>query len=123
MLKSISAISSSIAGDDTIRTLPYVDSIVTRNNPKMFMGYSESIINHLMVYRAGSISFYSPTIMCEFGEYVELSDYPKLAVKDILFSESADYSLIPNPKWSDDHISWDERNTCILRNMKEDGRG
>lgn len=121
--KSISAIFSSIGGDDTIRTLPYVDFDVIRSNPKIFMGYSDSTINHLMMYKAGLVSFYGPTIMCEFSEYVKMFDYTKSAVKDILFSASTDYSLIPSPEWSDDHILWDEKNVSTPHKMKENGRG
>lgn len=68
---SISAIFCAIGGDDTIRTLPYVDLDIIKNNPKIFMGYSDSIINHFMMYKAGLVSFYGPSIMCEFGEYVK----------------------------------------------------
>ena len=83
---SISAIICAIGGDDTIRTLPYIDLDIIRKNPKIFMGYSDSTINHFMMYKAGLVSFYGPSIMCEFGEYVKMFDYTKKAVMDILFS-------------------------------------
>jgi muramoyltetrapeptide carboxypeptidase LdcA involved in peptidoglycan recycling len=80
---SISAIFCAIGGDDTIRTLPYIDINVIRNNPKIFMGYSDTTINHLMMYKAGLVSFYGPSLMCEFGEYVSMFEYTKAAVRDV----------------------------------------
>ena len=55
------------------------------------MGYSDTTINHFMMFKAGLVSFYGPSIMCEFGEYVEMFDYTKAAVEDILFNHSAQY--------------------------------
>lgn len=53
----MAAIFCAIGGDDTIRTLPYIDFAVMRDNPKIFMGYSDTTINHLMMQRAGLVSF------------------------------------------------------------------
>ena len=36
--RSIAAIFCAIGGDDTIRTLPYIDFAVMRDNPKIFLG-------------------------------------------------------------------------------------
>ena len=70
--KSIKGIFCAIGGDDTVRLLPYIDYAVIKNNPKIFMGYSDTTVNHLMMNKAGIVSFYGPCIMCEFGEYVIL---------------------------------------------------
>ncbi|MDF2611541.1 MAG: putative peptidase [Lachnospiraceae bacterium] len=67
MDKSISAVFCAIGGDDTIRTLPYIDLKTIKDNPKIFMGYSDSTINHFMMFKAGIVSFYGPSVMCEFG--------------------------------------------------------
>ena len=83
---SISAIFCAIGGDDTIRILPYIDLEVIKSNPKIFMGYSDTTINHLMMYKAGLISFYGPSIMCELGEYVKMFVYTQNAVKATFFS-------------------------------------
>lgn len=79
--KSISAIFTAVGGDDTIRILPYIDLDIIKNNPKIFMGYSDSTINHFMLYKAGVVSFYGPSVLCEFGEYVKMFDYTQRAVK------------------------------------------
>lgn len=120
---SISAIFCAIGGDDTIRILPYIDFDIIKNNPKIFMGYSDSTINHFMMYKAGLVSFYGPSIMCEFGEYVNMFDYTVKTVKDILFSEWEQYKILPSPEWSDSYIPWQESNMNIPNVLKKDLHG
>ncbi len=119
----IDAIFCAIGGDDTIRTLPYIDFEVIRSHPKIFMGYSDTTINHLMMYQAGVVSFYGPSVMCEFGEYVNMFDYTKNAVRDILFSEWERYHLLSSPEWSADYIPWQQDNINTPHTMQADTHG
>ena len=79
----IKAIFSNIGGDDTLRLLPYIDFDVIKNNTKIFMGYSDTTINHFMCYKAGLISYYGPSILAEFAENVEMHDYTKKWIERI----------------------------------------
>lgn len=121
--KSISAIFCAIGGDDTIRILPYIDFDIISNNPKIFMGYSDSTINHLMMYKAGLVSFYGPSIMCEFGEYVKMFDYTQKAVKDMLFEKWEQYEIMSSEEWTDDYVLWQESNINTSHKMKKDTHG
>lgn len=120
---SISAIICAIGGDDTIRILPFVNLETIKNNPKIFMGYSDSTINHFMMYKAGLVSFYGPSIMCEFGEYIKMFDYTQKAVNDILFDCWNKYDLLPSEEWTDDYINWQESNMNTTHIMKKDTHG
>lgn len=120
---SISAIFCAIGGDDTIRILPYIDFDTIKNNPKIFMGYLDSTINHFMMYKAGLVSFYGPSVLCEFGEYVKLFDYTKKAVNDLLFRHWNSYNILPSAEWTDDYIPWQESNINTSYTMKKDTRG
>ncbi|MBE6063397.1 MAG: LD-carboxypeptidase [Clostridium butyricum] len=108
--ESIKGIFCAIGGDDSIRLLPYIDYEVIRNNPKVFMGYSDTTVNHLMLNKAGLVSFYGPSIMCEFGEYVKMFDYTKQAVENILFTDCKNYEIRPSEVWSNDFVFWKEEN-------------
>lgn len=120
---SISAVLCSIGGDDTIRILPYIDLDIFKDNPKIFMGYSDTTINHLMLYKAGLVSFYGPSIMCEFGEYVKMFDYTQKAVKDMLFGDWKQYNLLSSEEWTDDYVLWQESNINTPHSMKKDAHG
>ena len=120
---SISAIFCAIGGDDTIRILPFIDLDTIRSHPKIFMGYSDTTVNHLMMYQAGLVSFYGPSIMCEFGEYVKMFDYTRSAVRNILFQDTAGYQVPSSPVWSDDFVPWKEENQTIAKTLKPDIHG
>ncbi len=121
--KSISGIFCAIGGDDAIRMLPFVDLEKIRSNPKMFMGYSDSTVNHFMMHKAGLVSFYGPSVMCEFGEYVKMFDYTRNAVADILFGSWDNYEISSSPEWTDDYIMWNENNINTPCTMKKDLHG
>lgn len=107
---SIKGIFCAIGGDDSIRLLPYIDYDIIRNNPKMFMGYSDTTVSHFMMNKAGVVSYYGPSVMAEFGEYVRMFDYTENAVRNILFNDSKGYEIPSCEYWSDDHVSWSEEN-------------
>ena len=121
--KSIKGIFCSIGGDDTIRLLPYIDYEVIKNNPKIFMGYSDTTVNHFMMNKAGLVSYYGPSVMCEFGEYVKMFDYTKQAVENILFKDSTNLEIKSSPIWSEDHIEWDEKNINKQLKTKKEEHG
>ncbi len=107
---SIKGIFCAIGGDDSIRLLPYIDYEIIRNNPKIFMGYSDTTVSHFMMNKAGVVSYYGPSVMAEFGEYVRMFDYTENAVKNILFNDSKGYEIPSCEYWSDDRVSWSEEN-------------
>lgn len=121
--ENIKGIFCAIGGDDTIRLLPYIDYDVIRNNPKIFMGYSDTTVNHLMMNKAGLVSFYGPSIMCEFGEYVNMSDYTKEAVENILFNNCENYEIKASKIWSKDFVPWKEENINITKSLINDEHG
>jgi len=107
--KTIKGIFCAIGGDDTIRLLPYIDYEVIKNNPKIFMGYSDTTVNHFMMNKAGLVSFYGPSVMCEFGQYVNMFDYTVNAVKNVLFTNYENYEFKSSELWSNDFIPWEEK--------------
>lgn len=112
---SISGIISAIGGDDSIRLLPYIDYEVIRKHPKIFMGYSDTTITHFIMQKAGVVSFYGPSIMCEFGEYVKMFDYTKAAITRILFEDTKDYEVKSSDIWSNDNVSWSVENRNVQK--------
>ncbi|MHC5268287.1 S66 family peptidase [Enterococcus sp. LJL98] len=69
----IKGIICGIGGDDTFRTLPYLLDdpefvAAVKENPKLFTGYSDTTINHLMFYRLGMTSFYGPAFLTDFAD-------------------------------------------------------
>ena len=120
---TIKAIICAIGGSDTIRLLPYIDYDVIKNNPKIFMGYSDSTVNHFMMNKAGLVSYYGPTIMCEFGEYVKMCDYTKEAFENILLKNSENYEIKSSEYWSNDFVPWSEENMNVAKKYVKEEHG
>lgn len=121
--KTINGIFCAIGGDDSVRLLPYIDYDVIKNNPKIFMGYSDTTVSHFMLYKAGVVSYYGPSVMCEFGEYVKMFDYTKEAVENILFKNTENYFVKSSEYWSNDFVSWKEENINIQKKLTREEHG
>jgi len=104
---SIKGIIATIGGDDSIRLLPFIDFNIIRNNPKIFMGYSDTTISHLMCYKAGLVSFYGPTIMVEFAENGGMFPYVVQSLRKTLFSSDVIGELEPDIEgWTMERLEW-----------------
>ena len=69
----IDMILCAIGGDDTYRLLPYLfdgDELQKAVSRKVFLGFSDTTINHFMLYKAGLNTFYGQSFLadvCEIG--------------------------------------------------------
>lgn len=111
--ESIKGILCSIGGDDTYRTLPYLleNEVFCKNvlrYPKIFCGFSDTTINHLMFYKLGMITFYGPSFLCDlaelsnkmlpytkesFEQLFKIGQFNKIESSEIWYEERGDFSL------------------------------
>jgi len=104
---SIKGIFATIGGSDSIRLLPYIDYNIIRNHPKVFMGYSDTTISHLMCYKAGLVSFYGPAIMVEFAENGGLFPYVSNSLRQTIFSNEVIGEVKPCTEgWTVERLDW-----------------
>ncbi len=106
---TIDGIISSIGGDDSIRLIPYLDFDLMRNNPKVYLGYSDSTVTHFACLKAGLVSFFGPSVMAGFAENGGLFPYMVDSVRKTLFSTEVIGELKPNSGgWTKEIISWEK---------------
>jgi muramoyltetrapeptide carboxypeptidase LdcA involved in peptidoglycan recycling len=103
---AIKGIFAAIGGEDSIRLLPYIDFDIIRNNPKIFMGYSDTTISHLMCYKAELVSFYGPSVMAEFAENGGISPYIAQSLRQTLFSREVIGEIKPSTGWTIERLDW-----------------
>lgn len=112
--KSIKGILCNIGGDDTIRLLPYMTDKhfqTIYDNPKIFLGMSDTTINHLMFFKAGVGSFYSPCTLFGYAENGGIDNFMIENTKKTIF-DSSPIGLLPESKnhilervdWGNDNI-------------------
>lgn len=109
----VKAVFCAIGGEDSIRLLPYVDLQVLHDNPKIFTGFSDTTSCHMMMFRAGLMSYYGVSVMTNLSEYVSINDYTLNMIRSTL-TEPQPFLEIPSaPYWYDDEdekIWWSEEN-------------
>lgn len=105
---SIDGIVSSIGGEDSLRILPYLDLDVIRNNPKVFLGFSDTTVSHFACFRAGLVSFYGPSMMAGFAENCGMFPYTADSVRRTLFQAGPVGVIAPDPGgWTSQHLDWE----------------
>ena len=95
---SIKGIICNQGGDDSYRVLPYIDTNVIRDNPKVFMGYSD-IATWTAVYTyAGVRSYYGPNVLTPIAQPGKLDEYTEEAIRRTLFSNEVIGEIRPAEK-------------------------
>lgn len=105
--KSIKAIISNIGGEDSIRTLKYIDIDVVKQNPKIFIGFSDSTITHFLCLKAGLTSFYGTSLLVGFAENGGMHQYQIDDIYKTLFSSNPVGQIFPNQEgWTSERLEW-----------------
>lgn len=104
---SIKGIVATIGGDESVRILPYLDTKIIAQNPKIFMGYSDTTVTHFACLKAGLTSFYGPSIMAGFAENTGIFPYMERSVRRTLFDSTPPGIIAPNADgWTVEHLDW-----------------
>lgn len=121
--KDVKGIFTMIGGDDSIRLIPYINYEIIKSNPKIFIGYSDTTVTNLILYKAGLISYYGPAILSEIAENGKMHDYTKKHLEDTLFNNK-DIIIQSSPKWTNDRIDWtDDSKDKEFRKMQNEEHG
>ena len=102
--KSIKAVICAIGGDDTYKTIPFLmedEEFIkaVKNNPKIFMGYSDTTNNHLMLNKLGLSTFYGPCFLTDVAELdKEMLPYTKYYF-DKLFVNEDSFEITSSDTW------------------------
>ena len=108
---SIDMILCAIGGDDTYRLLPYLfqnDELKKAVKHKIFLGFSDTTINHLMLHKVGLNTFYGQSFLadvCElehrmlpytahyFEELLRTGTIREIKPSDVWYDERKDWSV------------------------------
>lgn len=108
---SIDMILCAMGGDDTYRLLPYLfdnDELKNVVNQKIFLGFSDTTMNHLMLHKLGIKTFYGQSFfadLCEldtdmlpytkkyFLELISTGKIAKIEPSKVWYEERNDYSV------------------------------
>ncbi|MFD2617851.1 S66 family peptidase [Terrilactibacillus laevilacticus] len=114
---SIKGIIACIGGIDSIRMLPYIDFDLIRDNPKIFMRYSDSTVTHFMCLKAGISSFYGASVLTDFAENVSMPEYSIEWIKKVLFQNQTIGEIQTSNTWTGERLEWTIENKNVTRNF------
>lgn len=113
----IKGIFSCIGGEESVRMLPYINFNIIKNNPKIFIGYSDSTITHFVCLKANLSSFYGASILAEFAENIKIFDYTDYWIRKVLFDDRPIGEIQATEEWTGERIEWFESNKSLSKNM------
>ncbi len=125
---SIKAIITAIGGDDTYKTIPFlmddpefIESVKT--HPKIFVGYSDITVNHLMLNRLGLSTFYGPCLLTDIAELdKEMLPYTKEYFEKF-FAIEPTFEIASSPVWYSERESYDPEELGKPRKTHDEAHG
>ena len=96
----LKAIIANIGGNDSVRILPYLNSEVIMQNPKILCGYSDVMTLHLYCWRLGLSTFYGDNLLTTVAEAQHWHPYSRYWFEKTLFDPSPVGKIMPSPDWS-----------------------
>jgi len=101
----VAGVISTLGGDESIRTVRYLDLDVIRDHPKVFMGFSDSTVQHLVNRKAGIVSFHGPSLLTDLAENGGIHPYVEAAVRAAVFTPEP-FELSAASEWTEEFLDW-----------------
>ncbi len=102
----VKAVISCVGGDDAIRTINLIDVDLLRENPKIFIGFSDATVIHFACLKAGLRSYYGPHILTNFAETPGPQPYLVDSFRKTLFSTGTIGYIQPGSSWTYEDLNW-----------------
>lgn len=105
----VKMIMATTGGNHSNRLLKYINYDLIKNNPKIFIGYSDNTVLHFAFQsKANLATFYGPCAMTQFGEYPRILDYTLDYFKKELIEKEVKngYDVTLSETWTDEVLDW-----------------
>lgn len=102
-----SMIIAAIGGNHSNQLLPLLDYELIRNNPKIFVGYSDNTVLHMAMFTQSNLqTYYGPCMLNQFGEYPEVLPYTLNHFKSVIMQGNSTFDINPSEHWTDEVLDW-----------------
>ncbi len=114
-----------IGGDDTYRLLPYLfdnDELKKVVNNKIFLGFSDTTMNHFMLHKLGINTFYGQCFMADICELEDnMLPYTEKFFKELITTGKIK-EVHPSDVWYEERTAFDESQVGVPR-VKHPNKG
>jgi muramoyltetrapeptide carboxypeptidase len=106
----VKAIIAAIGGDHACQLLPHLDVDLIRQNPKIFIGYSDiTVLNVALQVKTGLVTFNGPALLTDFAEYPRMMTYTKDYFLKALCETDPVGQIDPATEWTDEFLDWGQK--------------
>ena len=85
-------------GDDSYRVLPFIDTQVIHDHPKVFMGFSDIATWMAVFAYSGVRAYYGPTVLTPIAQPGRMDEYTEDAIRRTLFSNEIIGEIKPSER-------------------------
>ena len=114
-----------IGGDDTYRLLPYLfdnDELKKVVNDKIFLGFSDTTMNHFMLHKLGINTFYGQCFMADICELEDnMLPYTEKFFKELITTGKIK-EVRPSDVWYEERTAFDESQVGVPK-VKHPNKG
>jgi muramoyltetrapeptide carboxypeptidase LdcA involved in peptidoglycan recycling len=115
----VSAVISSIGGEDAVRILKDIDVEAFKNNPKIVMGYSDATAYIAYLSQHDCVTFNGPTIMAGFSQAKNFEGYTQ-HINNILTGVETPYTYPTYKKFAHKFPDWNDTENIGKVSEKKD---
>jgi muramoyltetrapeptide carboxypeptidase len=112
--KKVKAVFAVIGGFNCNQLLKYIDWNIIKNNPKIFIGYSDTTALQNAIFAKTGLVTYSGPAWSTFGQKLHFDYTMEYFQKCLTMNEPVD--ITPSEKWSDDTWYKDQDNRVLIKN-------
>ena len=106
--EDVQAILATIGGDHSCQLLPHLDWDLIRQNPKIFMGFSDiAVLNNAIHHETGLVTFNGPSLMTDWAEFPEMPTFAQNNALGVLTRPEPFGRIGPAPSWTEEYLDWE----------------
>jgi muramoyltetrapeptide carboxypeptidase LdcA involved in peptidoglycan recycling len=115
---------ATIGGDHSCQLLPLLDWDLIRQNPKVFMGFSDITVLDLAIHaRTGLVTFNGPGLLTDWAEYPEMPDFSRVQAVRAVTRPLPMGDLAPSPWWTEEFLDWSTGADISRPRVRQDSTG
>lgn len=106
----VKAVVATIGGDHSCHLLPLLDFELIRENPKIFMGFSDITVLNVAIWQTtGLVTFNGPALLTDFAEYPRMFEYTERYMRRALCEARPIGVIEPSTWWTEEFLDWAEK--------------
>jgi len=122
--KEVKMIICTIGGNHSNQILKYLDYELIKNNPKIFVGYSDiTVLHNAILTKSELATYYGPCVMTQFGENPKVLDYTWEYFEKVLINNEKNIEIEPSKEWTEELLNWFEKDDLKRERKLEKNSG